>query len=63
MGIIVQLVTEGLNEVSSDIRKYQASLTKELKLLVDSLQEKERSKLQAVNFFFINLSMQVTYNV
>nr|NP_594342.3 uncharacterized protein SPAC4H3.06 [Schizosaccharomyces pombe]Q10214.1 RecName: Full=Uncharacterized protein C4H3.06 [Schizosaccharomyces pombe 972h-]CAA93345.3 sequence orphan [Schizosaccharomyces pombe] len=47
MGIIVQLVTEGLNEVSSDIRNYQASLTKELKLLVDSLQEKERSKLQA----------------
>ncbi|WBW75180.1 REX1BD-like protein, implicated in DNA repair [Schizosaccharomyces osmophilus] len=47
MGIVVQLVTEGLNEVSLDIRKLQASLSSpQLQSYVDQLQGLEQSKLQ-----------------
>ncbi|EPY51548.1 hypothetical protein SPOG_02719 [Schizosaccharomyces cryophilus OY26] len=47
MGIVVQLVTEGLNEVSLDIRKLQANLSSpQLQGYVDQLQGLERSKLQ-----------------
>ncbi|EPX73895.1 uncharacterized protein SOCG_03114 [Schizosaccharomyces octosporus yFS286] len=47
MGIVVQLVTEGLNEVSLDIRKFQADLgSSRLQSYVDQLQELEHSKLR-----------------
>ncbi|EEB06632.2 hypothetical protein SJAG_01675 [Schizosaccharomyces japonicus yFS275] len=45
MGIITQLVTEGFNEASRDIRDAQQQTNQEIKNLVDELQSLEKQRL------------------